>query len=376
MNKSTRTVAGIIAFIVLAFVIILNYYPWITAPSLEVNLEDKEGISDGPYVLLEEETAEVKWVTNDSLYKQSIKKTGYLNIKGDVNYKFRISDLPQLLQKKSSIYEGVEKMAVLSDIHGQYELFIKLLEANKIIDQKGNWNYNKGHLVIIGDAFDRGDKVTETLWHILKLSEQAHKAGGQVHYLLGNHDIMVLNADLRYINDKYKQVEQLSSTSYDQLFGQHTLMGQWLRACPVVLKINDIVFNHAGLSMEMVKNDLSIDAINTTFTNQIIDNHRDSIRADEHLSLLARSQGPIWYRGYFRDSLLTTHSIDSILHHFDVNHIVVGHTSMDKVEVLFDKRILAADTSIKRGNSGELLIIEKSKYYRAGLDGVKKPLWK
>ncbi len=375
MKKSTRIIAICLAILTLAVVITLKYCPYFSTPVTEINLSEEPGISDGPYIFLNDESADLLWMNNDSAYNKSINPSDYVSISGTVNYKFKPKKVELLLSEKPASYTNVHRIAALSDIHGQYELFIRLLEANQIIDNKGNWSYGKGHLVIIGDAFDRGDKVTETLWYIIKLTEQADNAGGQVHYLLGNHDIMVLNADLRYISEKYQQVEKINQLSYDQLFSKQTLMGQWLRSCPVVLRINDVVFNHAGLSKELVRANQHIDQINSTFAAQIIDNNHDSIRANEQLSLLARSNGPIWYRGYFRDTTLTNVDIDSILHHFDAKHIVVGHTSMEQVEVLFDNRIIAADTSIKLGENGELLIIEDDKFYRAGLNGEKKLLW-
>ncbi len=375
MKKSTRIIAICLAILTLAVVITLKYCPYFSTPVTEINLSEEPGISDGPYIFLNDESADLLWMNNDSAYNKSINPSDYVSISGTVNYKFKPKKVELLLSEKPASYTNVHRIAALSDIHGQYELFLRLLKANQIIDNKGNWSYGKGHLVIIGDAFDRGDKVTETLWYIIKLTEQADNAGGQVHYLLGNHDIMVLNADLRYISEKYQQVEKINQLSYDQLFSKQTLMGQWLRSCPVVLRINDVVFNHAGLSKELVRANQHIDQINSTFAAQIIDNNHDSIRANEQLSLLARSNGPIWYRGYFRDTTLTNVDIDSILHHFDAKHIVVGHTSMEQVEVLFDNRIIAADTSIKLGENGELLIIEDDKFYRAGLNGEKKLLW-
>lgn len=364
-----------IALASLAIIISVKYLPDFFTVVNEVELLSDQGISDGPYVFLEDEQAQVKWISNDSLYNKKVRLSDNININGDVNYQFNIERLQALITKQTDSYSGIANMAVLSDIHGQYDLFIRLLTVNSIVDKDGNWNFNDGHLIIVGDAFDRGEKVTETLWHILKLADQANQVGGAVHYLLGNHEIMVLNADLRYINEKYNTVEGKTGNSYAQLFGQNTLMGQWLRACPVVLRINNIAFCHAGLSMDMVNSQQTIGNINQTFKTGIIDNTKDSIRANEQLALLARSSGPIWYRGYFRDNTLTNASIDSILQHFDVDHIAVGHSSMEQVEVLFDKRILAVDTSIKKGENGELLIIENDSFYRAGLDGEKKLLW-
>ncbi|MCG8578688.1 MAG: metallophosphoesterase [Bacteroidales bacterium] len=375
MSRLGKKSIIIIALVALAIIIAIKYLPRFFTTVNEVELLSDQGISDGPYVFLDDEQATIKWISNDALYTKDIGIADDIQMHGEVNYQFNIEQLHALVLNQRDTYSNVSNLAVLSDIHGQYDLFIRLLKASSIIDSNGNWNYNDGHLVIIGDAFDRGDKVTETLWHILKLADQASQKGGGVHYLLGNHDIMVLNADLRYINEKYNDVEEKTGISYDQLFGKNTLMGQWLRACPVVLRINNIAFNHAGLSMDMVNSGQTIKGINQTFATGIIDNNKDSIRADKELALLARSSGPIWYRGYFRDTTLTNASIDSILHHFNVDHIVVGHTSMERVEVLFDHRILAADTSIKRGEKGELLIIENNSFYRAGLDGEKKLLW-
>ena len=45
------------------------------------------------------------------------------------------------------------------------------------------------------------DKVNEILWFVYDLEGQAKEKGGRVHYLLGNHEYMVLYNDLRYIHD-------------------------------------------------------------------------------------------------------------------------------------------------------------------------------
>ena len=375
MSKSVKKSVLLVVAIALGVMVILKYCPRFTQETIIVDLMEEQSFSDGPYIFNNNDSIHIKWVSEGQLFSQSVESNDVLKIDHNPSLRLKFKDLDQLKQPVSSSYKGVENIAVLSDIHGQYQLFVDLLEVNNIVDKQGDWNYKNGHLVIIGDAFDRGEKVSETLWHIIKLKIQANKAGGKVHYLLGNHDIMVLNADLRYINPKYNKIESLLGLDYDQLFGEQSLMGQWLRVSPVIIRINDILFNHAGLSPAMAKANISIDSINNAFATRIIDNVKDSIRANEHLSLLTRSQGPIWYRGYFKDSTLTTAGVDSILMSFDAKRIVVGHTSMDEVTVYFDTRVLAADTSIKNGENGELLFIENDKYYKSGLDGVKHSLW-
>lgn len=372
MNQSIRRNV----FMMVAMAMSLLSCSYLAPKTLVVNLlEAEKTISDGPYVFTKNDSVQVKWVSESKAHTQNITPNDWLEITHSPTFKVKFEQLDMLKQKTTSNYENVENIAVLSDIHGQYQLFVDLMKANGIVNEQGDWNYKNGHLVIVGDAFDRGEKVTETLWHIVKLKLQAEQAGGKVHFLLGNHEIMVLNADLRYLHPKYREIEQLLGLSCDQLFGKNTLMGQWLRASPIVIRINDILFNHAGLSPAMAKADMSIDSINQIFSTRIIGNHKDSIKSNPQLSLLARSQGPIWYRGYFKDEKLTTAQVDSVLNCFQANRIVVGHTSMEQVEVLFNNKVLAVDTSIKKGEKGEILLIENGKYYQAGLDGKKRLLW-
>ncbi|MGO4780068.1 metallophosphoesterase, partial [Lysobacter sp. 2RAB21] len=77
----------------------------------------------------------------------------------------------------------VERIAALSDVHGQYDLMVRLLRSNSIVDRKLNWRYGRGHLVVVGDVFDRGPKVNQVLWLLYALEQQARAAGGGVHLL-------------------------------------------------------------------------------------------------------------------------------------------------------------------------------------------------
>ena len=88
--------------------------------------------------------------------------------------------------------------------------------------------------------------------------------------LLGNHETMVLANDLTYINDKYRQVENLTFDTYKALFGENTVLGKWLRSQPIIISVDDILFVHAGLSTGMVERKYSINDINTIFRDRIV----------------------------------------------------------------------------------------------------------
>ena len=82
------------------------------------------------------------------------------------------------------------------------------------------------------------------------------------------------------------------------------------------------------------------------------------------------SSGPIWYRGYFYDDLSDS-TISRILGKINANHIVVGHNSQEQVLQLYDKKIFAVDSSIKKGVYGEILLIRKKLYFRGTMQGEK-----
>src|SRR5438874_3767401 len=101
-------------------------------------------------------------------------------------------------------YSQGNKVLAISDIEGNFYALKSILQANHVINNKYDWTYGTNHLVIPGDLIDRGGNVIPCLWLIYKLAIQAKESGGMVHYLLGNHEVMNLSGDFRYVHDKYK----------------------------------------------------------------------------------------------------------------------------------------------------------------------------
>ncbi len=72
-------------------------------------------------------------------------------------------DVPASLPPAVSKAAATPRIVAVSDIHGQYDLLLRLLRANKVIDADDNWALGRDQLVIAGDVFDRGGAVNETL---------------------------------------------------------------------------------------------------------------------------------------------------------------------------------------------------------------------
>jgi hypothetical protein len=89
---------------------------------------------------------------------------------------------------------------------------------------------------------------------------------------------------------------------------------------------------------------------------------------------LHKSDGPIWYRGYFKEPTASSTEIDRLLEHFNVSRIVVGHTSQKQIVSRYEGRVIGIDASMKRGLNGELLLIKGNKTWRGSLSGDALPL--
>ena len=322
--------------------------------SNELEKNDSLLINDGPYIFIE----------TDNLIEKSI-------IEGKVvSKKLALDAYTTTFLTEKDRFENIKKIAALSDIHGQFDLAIKILKINKIIDKNLKWNFGKGHLVIVGDIFDRGPKVTETLWFIYNLEQEAIKKGGKVHFLLGNHEYMILHSDERYLNDKYRATIKLLDCYYSALFDKNTVLGRWLRSKSTILEIDNYVFVHGGISQEFLSNDFNITEINAQMILGI-DREKTEMKSTSFWDTYYGSSGPIWYRGYFRDDLSKS-DINKILKEVDTDHIIVGHCSNKHVVSLYDNKIFGVDSSIKKGKKGEILFIKKDKFSRGTKKGKVK----
>ncbi len=316
-------------------------------------IADSLNHNDGPYVFIDK----------DYLIEKNI-------IHGHVETKtYGINTITTEFVPELSIVNNVSKIAVISDFHGQYDLTLKILKNNHVIDENLNWAFGNGHLVIVGDIFDRGDKVTELLWFVYNLEKQAEDNGGKVHFTLGNHEFMVMQNDLRYLNRKYWLTSKLLNTPFMALYGKETVLGRWLRSKTTILKIDDNLFVHGGISEAFISSGFDIEETNKQMRHSLNEEGQDE-KWHTSYDKYYDNNGPIWYRGYFSADYKKS-DINKLLRKLKVKHIIVGHTSQKQIESLFHNKIFAVDSSIKNGLYGEILFIENGKYSRHTMDGEK-----
>ena len=116
--------------------------------------------------------------------------------------------------------------------------------------------------------------------------------------------------------------------------------------------------------MEMVHRNLKIDQINRIFMTKIVGKNQQEVNCIEMQKFLNKTNGPLWYRGYFDDTNFCESKIDSILSFYGKNHIVVGHTPNTEIISLFSTKILGADAGIMNNQPGEMLIYKNGSFYK------------
>lgn len=336
---------------------------------------DHGAVNDGPYIFFNDNKVVMKWIEGGILHRKNLNNRNFNDYKAKFGLNFSYNDLFNIPdQPFRQSYKGADSICAISDIHGMYMSFSALLRSQGVLDSSNNWNFGKGHLVILGDLMDRGENVTELLWHLYGLERQAQKAGGQVHILIGNHEIMNFTDDYRYMNPKYNKVEEITGMKYAELYSVSTVLGRWLRSLPVMISINNIIFVHGGISGDMVRKKMKIESINRLFSKMMLSGEVDTQDELNDLIFLNEEKGPLWYRGYFNDSTYCETDADSALAFYEKQHIVVGHTTETNIKSLFNNKIFGVDAGLGNEQTGAVLFIVNDKFYIGSADGKRKPL--
>ncbi len=275
-------------------------------------------------------------------------------------------------------YSTTENVLAISDLEGNFDATVNLLVANGVIKDSLDWSFGKGHLVLIGDMVDRGTNVVPTLWLLYKLEAEANKAGGSLHYVLGNHERYLLDGRTKSVAKKYFGTYRATSMTQRQLWSDETVLGRWLRSKPVLLKINDILYVHGGISPEVLSKKPTLEFIDNlakdTFvtTGTIVKN----IEGD----ILHSSNGLLFYRGLAKDmshyglgKKASESHVERLLKVYDAKKIAVGHTLTKHIGFDFNEKVIRVDVNHADGES-EALLIENHSIFRVDLKGQKLPL--
>lgn len=216
---------------------------------------------------------------------------------------------------EASPYQG-RRIVAVGDVHGAFDGFVSILQAAGLLDNGKQWSGGNAILVQTGDVFDRGDGVRNALDLLMRLEDEAKRAGGRVEALVGNHEVMNLIGEFRDVSpgtfasfadersaDRQKRAyddfvrvmkrkarkgdpppasrEEWNTThpigfvEYVDALGRRGKYGRWLRSHAVATAIDGTMFMHAGINPEATTG--TLDDVNRTAARDIATN--DDARA-------------------------------------------------------------------------------------------------
>ena len=229
----------------------------------------------------------------------------------------------------ASVPDSSSRLVAIGDVHGDYQDFSAILQRAQLIDDQRHWVGANATLIQLGDLLDRGPQPREVLDLMMALDHESSKAGGRVISLLGNHEVMNLMGDLRYVSagnyagfatpdgdnrrraafQKYmdwrKAHPQLLAElnqpvlpeteaewmarhpigfiEHREAFSPKGTYGQWLRQHPAIVKLGTVIFLHGGINPDLIS--FSPDQLNERIHGELkqYDEIRDSLASDNVL---------------------------------------------------------------------------------------------
>jgi hypothetical protein len=338
---------------------------------------------EGPYAFYEGDSIlNIKYIRgnkSEGFYVEEENHSANLPVKSSCYFPLDSSSfsftLTNDIQPPPSTYQDDDPILAISDIEGGYKTFRDFLINNKVIDEQLNWIFGKGHLVLLGDFIDRGYSSTQVLWLIYRLEQDAQKEGGQVHYILGNHELYNLQGNYKSAAKKYYGVAAILEKQPSDLYSSTSFLGRWLSSKNAIERINGHLFAHGGLHPDIVNHDIDLDEINQIVRAKYYYAYYPKTQKTVQQLLTSNRTGVAWYRGYFKDDLALT-QIDKLLQVFNAKTITVGHTLQSKVNRKFEGKVIAIDVPHPKDyqknfpiTQSEGLLIVGDKYYRALYNG-------
>ena len=265
-------------------------------------------------------------------------------------------------------YPPAERIVAIGDLHGDLPATRTALRLAGAIDEHDRWAGGAMAIVQTGDQLDRGDDELEILDLLDALTEQAKAAGGAVHVLNGNHELMNVKQDLRYVTlGGFLDFLPTPVADPETVDPQVVVdaVHERLKACRpghpfakrlldrnVITIVGDTVFVHGGVLPHVVE--YGIERLNQET--------RAWIRKDRQYppDILLATDGPVWSRHYSDDpDVEDCRLLEDVLDDLGARRMVVGHTvSHEGISSACGDMVWRVDVGMARHYGGTAAVLE------------------
>ena len=271
------------------------------------------------------------------------------------------------------------RVVAIGDLHGDLRAFGAIARACGLLDERGGWRGGTTHLVLMGDLVG-GQHSRLLLNALIRLEHEAWRAGGCVHALLGNHDLLPVAGRFGKLTPRERRDYRKSDFRGDGPYAA------WILGRPVILKIGGTLYVHAGLDRWALDTDPA--EVNAHVRAWIAHLQGTGPKPPRETRwAFDDDDGPMWTRAFRTrgrpKDAPSRKTIRAILERLGAERIVLGHSPTDDGEIVLDhphygESVVLIDTRIsdeKRGRLGALTIegdVLRPVYARdrAGGDGL------
>jgi hypothetical protein len=261
------------------------------------------------------------------------------------------------------------RIVAIGDVHGDLAAFRTALRAAGAINSAGNWVGGSMTVVQMGDLIGRGDEERQVLDFLFDLQGRAASAGGVVHALTGNHEVMGGRLDNQAVGpNPFPPWESVPGLRRDdprllhlppnaRARGAALMPGgpyaRKLAAFPVVLRIGDTVFVHGGVVPRWAR--YGVERINQEVRQWLLG------LAGEPDSALGVDDGDrvMWTRQFSANVTAGDCGVlKESLGILGAKRMIVAHTVHPQITARCDEQVWAVDVGMSRAYGGQVQVLE------------------
>lgn len=314
------------------------------------------------------------------------------------------------------------RIVVIGDLNAHATVLVRILRGLRLVTKDGRWSGGRTVLMQMGDVPNRGPGARTAMELLLALGPEARDAGGDVLWLLGNHEVLSVLRHEAYVTPEeymeFASTDEIERFIYSRNRFQLELLGlprqratippmggrlrAWeeenapgreayraemgpkgklgiaIRSLPLAVRFGPLLFIHGGLSPRWAGFGLSgLDLEAKKAWAKGPEFYEDL----EPSSVLRDPLGPLWHRVY---ALASAPSVRAdLLEALEITRarqMVIGHTRTDavpqgevgRVLVRHGGRLVMSDVGLgDPGEPGAALVIERGRIEQWTPGGAK-----
>lgn len=273
------------------------------------------------------------------------------------------------LDAPASLWPAQPRVVVIGDLHSDIHAARQAFQLAGGTDESDAWIGGALTIVQLGDMIGRSDDERQVLDFLFAVRERAQAAGGKVHLLVGNHEVMGARVDNQAVGPNpfpgYEDLTDLALddsrlqvlAEYEKKRGAALMSGgpyaKRFAELPTVLQLGETVYVHGGVVPRWAE--YGLDKINAEVSHWLFGN------CPEPDASLGVDDGDrvMWTRQFSSMVDATDCAVlDQTLAILGAKRMIVAHTVQTTITGYCDNKVWAVDVGMSRHYAGPIEVLE------------------